>query len=45
VHVARGRITINRAELAAGDAAKIIGESVITLETGDNAEVLVFDLA
>jgi redox-sensitive bicupin YhaK (pirin superfamily) len=45
VHVARGRISINGAELGAGDAAKITGEPAVRLEAGDNAEVLLFDLA
>jgi len=28
----------------AGDAAKLIGESAVTLRNGEQAEVLVFDL-
>jgi hypothetical protein len=45
VHVARGAARVNGAELAAGDAAKITGESTIVLDRGEDAEVLVFDLA
>jgi hypothetical protein len=45
VHVARGRIRVNGAELEAGDAAKLVGESHLHLDGGRGAEVLVFDLA
>jgi len=44
VHVARGKVRVNGKPLAAGDAAKISEESVVTLDAGDHAEVLVFDL-
>lgn len=44
VHAARGSIRVNRTPLLAGDAAKITGESVITLDEGVGAEVLLFDL-
>lgn len=44
VHVARGRVRINGQVLAAGDAAKVSEEGVVSLEHGDHAEVLVFDL-
>jgi quercetin 2,3-dioxygenase len=44
VHVARGRIDVNGQTLDAGDAAKLIGVSEITLNGGHAAEVLVFDL-
>jgi redox-sensitive bicupin YhaK (pirin superfamily) len=44
VHVARGSVRVNGAELDAGDAAKLTGESAVSLEGGRNAEVLVFDL-
>jgi redox-sensitive bicupin YhaK (pirin superfamily) len=44
VHVARGSATVNGQVLQAGDAAAISGES-ITLTNGENAEVLVFDVA
>ena len=45
VHVARGRLRVNGAELAAGDAALLDGESELRLDQGQDAEVLVFDLA
>jgi redox-sensitive bicupin YhaK (pirin superfamily) len=44
VHVARGALTVNGEALKAGDAAKIADASTITLENGDGAEVLLFDL-
>jgi redox-sensitive bicupin YhaK (pirin superfamily) len=44
VHVARGRITANGAQLAAGDALKLTDIAELTLEEGSGAEVLVFDL-
>ncbi|NDP43884.1 MAG: pirin family protein, partial [Aromatoleum sp.] len=44
VHVARGSVGVNGAPLAAGDAAKIVGESVV-LADGHDAEVLLFDVA
>jgi len=44
VHVARGRVTANGQPLAAGDALKATGESMVVLEKGDNAEILLFDL-
>ncbi len=45
VHVARGEIDANGQRLRAGDALKLQGESRLALARGDNAEVLVFDLA
>ena len=45
VHVARGSISVNGQALAAGDAVKLSGEPTITLEGGNAAEVLLFDLA
>jgi quercetin 2,3-dioxygenase len=45
VHVARGEIEANGQRLRAGDALKLQGESRLTLARGDNAEVLVFELA
>ena len=45
VHVARGRVSANGVELAAGDAIKLTGEAAVTLARGADAEVLVFDLA
>jgi redox-sensitive bicupin YhaK (pirin superfamily) len=44
VHVARGTVTVNGQALAAGDALRIEQEPVLTLERGQGAEVLVFDL-
>jgi quercetin 2,3-dioxygenase len=43
VHVARGRVTVNGHKLEAGDALKT-GPGVIEIESGEGAEVLVFDL-
>ena len=44
VHVARGKLTVNGEQLAAGDALKVDGVASITLEKGAQAEVLLFDL-
>jgi redox-sensitive bicupin YhaK (pirin superfamily) len=44
VHVARGKVTVNGQRLSAGDALKADGESMLVLERGDNAEILLFDL-
>jgi quercetin 2,3-dioxygenase len=43
VHLARGRLTVNGQRLEAGDALKT-GKGVIEIESGERAEVLVFDL-
>jgi redox-sensitive bicupin YhaK (pirin superfamily) len=45
VHLVRGELEVNGTRLAAGDAAKLQGETEITLGQGKDAEVLVFDLA
>ncbi|WP_290900716.1 pirin family protein [Aquabacterium sp.] len=45
VHVARGAIVANGQALKAGDALKLEGEALLTLQGGEQAEVLVFDLA
>lgn len=45
VHVVRGRLEVNGRTLAAGDALGLEGESKLGLGHGENAEVLVFDLA
>ena len=45
VHLVRGELTVNGQTLKGGDAAKLQGESVLTLQGGNNAEVIVFDLA
>lgn len=44
VHVARGALNVNGTSLAAGDAAKLVGEKMISISGGEQAEVLVFDL-
>ncbi|MFL9986444.1 pirin family protein [Paraburkholderia sediminicola] len=44
VHVARGALSVNGEALQAGDAAKLSETDTVTLEKGDNAEVLLFDL-
>ena len=43
VHVASGRVTVNGHQLEAGDALKT-EQGVIEIESGEQAEVLVFDL-
>ncbi len=45
VHLVRGALRVNGQPLAAGDAALLSGESRITVDQGEQAEVLVFDLA
>jgi quercetin 2,3-dioxygenase len=45
VHLIRGSLSVNGQELSRGDAAKIQGESLLTLNAANDAEVLVFDLA
>ena len=45
VHVARGAVTVDGQPLGAGDALKADGESGVVMEKGDNAEILLFDLA
>jgi hypothetical protein len=45
VHVARGSVSVNGHALQAGDAAKLVGESRLVIDRGDQAEVLVFDLS
>lgn len=45
VHVVRGDVDVNGTSLATGDAAMIDGETMIKLDHGRNAEVLVFDLS
>ncbi len=44
VHVARGKVTVNGADLGAGDALKITDNAKLAIENGREAEVLVFDL-
>ena len=45
VHLVRGAIEVNGHRLDAGDAALIAGEDRLVLAHGEDAEVLVFDLA
>jgi hypothetical protein len=45
VHVARGRLRVNGQPLEAGDALKAGGVDEIVLEQGEQAEVILFDLA
>jgi len=45
VHVARGSVTVNGQSLEAGDALKATETADIVLEGGNQAEVLLFDLA
>jgi len=45
VHVVRGQLQVNGRRLAAGDAAALSDEPTLTLSNGEDAEVLVFDLA
>jgi quercetin 2,3-dioxygenase len=44
-HVVRGTASINGHALAAGDAAKLVGESRLIIDQGRDAEVIVFDLS
>ena len=45
VHLVRGRLDVNGTTLSTGDAAMIEGESRLAFGAGNDAEVLVFDLA
>ena len=45
VHLVRGALRVNDHALRGGDAARIEGEPTLVLEGGQDAEVLVFDLA
>jgi quercetin 2,3-dioxygenase len=44
VHVIRGKVDINGKRLEGGDAAKITDVSAVKIESGTQAEVLLFDL-
>ncbi|MEN9398661.1 MAG: hypothetical protein RLZ81_3191 [Pseudomonadota bacterium] len=44
VHLVRGALTVNEQALVTGDAALLEGESDVVLRSGNDAEVLVFDL-
>jgi hypothetical protein len=45
VHLVRGALLVNGQQLFTGDAAKLSGETQLILREGEDAEVLVFDLA
>ena len=45
VHLARGLLTVNGQALQAGDALGLVGQTQLSLDQGQAAEVLVFDLA
>jgi redox-sensitive bicupin YhaK (pirin superfamily) len=45
VHLVRGELSVNDNKLSAGDAAKLQGETRLSLSGGKNAEVLVFELS
>lgn len=45
VHLVRGALDVNGERLGTGDAALLQGESLLTLTQGEQAEVLVFELA
>ncbi len=45
VHLVRGELSVNGQRLSGGDAALIEQESAIRIDGGQDAEVLVFDLA
>jgi redox-sensitive bicupin YhaK (pirin superfamily) len=44
LHVARGALVANGEPLAAGDALKLTGTNELAIESGRNAEAIVFDL-
>jgi redox-sensitive bicupin YhaK (pirin superfamily) len=44
-HLARGSATVNGERLLAGDALAVSGETGVSVQAGDQAEVLLFDLA
>jgi redox-sensitive bicupin YhaK (pirin superfamily) len=45
VHLVRGSLHVNGQALRSGDAARLDGESRLVLDSANDAEVLVFDLA
>ena len=45
VHVVRGSVNVNGENFGTGDAAKLTGIHEVVIKNGDDAEVLVFDLA
>lgn len=44
VHIVQGSVTINGIVLNAGDGARIRNETLLDIQQGENAEILVFDL-
>ncbi len=44
-HVARGAVTVNGVELAAGDALRMTDVAGVEMSQGMEAEILLFDLA
>ena len=44
LHIARGTITANEQTLTTGDALMFSDETLVVLENGNNAEVLLFDM-
>ncbi len=44
VHIVRGGAQVNGQPLAAGDAAKIEGETTVRIDHANAAEILLFDL-
>jgi redox-sensitive bicupin YhaK (pirin superfamily) len=44
VHVARGKVTVNGTALETGDGLKAQDTDMLTVEKGQEAEVLVYDL-
>ncbi|MFH1044160.1 MAG: pirin family protein [Pseudomonadota bacterium] len=45
VHVARGKLTVNGQPLQAGDALEATGVAEMVFENGEQAEIILFDLA
>ncbi len=45
VHMVKGTLKVNGQRLLTGEAAKLADEDTLTLSDGEDAEVLVFDLA
>ena len=45
VHAARGSVTVSGVALASGDALMMEDETLIDIASGNNAEILVFDMA
>lgn len=43
-HIVRGKVNVNGLTLSAGDALKIRDESKVTIDCGQQAEILLFDL-